>query len=58
VYLGRDDKGGKNAEPAPPHVLYGSTFLDGGSNPLLDESGKTKSIDLVLEFDDILISGS
>ncbi len=56
TYTGRTERGGALAGSGPLH--YGLNFRNPSNQPHTDASGKTISIDLASEFDDIIVGGN
>lgn len=57
IFVGREERGAAIAG-ASNTLRYGFNFKDASGNDHRDSSGKPTSLDLMKDFDDILISGS
>ncbi len=57
VFVGEDERGAAQTGPGQT-LFYGLNFKDMGGNEHRDSAGKPTSLDVMKDFDDILISGS
>jgi type II secretory pathway pseudopilin PulG len=57
VFVGREERGGGMAGPSNT-LFYGFNFKTLSGQPHLDSAGKPSSIDIMKDFDDILLTGS
>lgn len=57
VYLGSEDSGWKsNVESGQPRLLFGANYLDINGMPFKNEEGKSETLDIIGDFDDIIQS--